>query len=151
MCLLFPIELMDFEPFSIIVCFPAGEFDMTVPVATMADDILEADSGEMFLVRLGHLPTNTVPVNITQGATAVLIVDAPCMFVCCIPLKPCLHWSSNLDLIHFRSQSEFQSTNGCGLSQSVLNLDWWGFTLESNSGECGFKIRTPVLTGPMSS
>ena len=60
-------------------------------------------------------------------------------------LKPILHWSSNLDSIHFWSQTEFQSTNKHGLNQSRLHLewDWWVFTLEAaNQGggvhiECG--------------
>ena len=34
--------------------------------------------------------------------------------------KPCLHESSNPGSTHFRSRTEFQSTNGCGLSQSGL-------------------------------
>ena len=39
-----------------------------------------------------------------------------------------LHWNCKLDSIHFRLRSKFQSTNGCGLSQSRLNLDWWVLT-----------------------
>ena len=52
-------------------------------------------------------------------------------------LEPRLHWSSNQDSIHFQSQTESQSTSGCGLSQSGSNLDWWAFTLDMNPGECG--------------
>ena len=35
--------------------------------------------------------------------------------------KPHLHESSNPGSTHFRSQTEFQSTNGCGWSQSGYN------------------------------
>ena len=49
-------------------------------------------------------------------------------------LKPCLHESSNPGSTHFRSRTEFQSTNGCGLSQPGLQPGLGTFTLEVNSG-----------------
>ena len=54
--------------------------------------------------------------------------------------KPRLHWSSNPDSINLWSRTEFQSTNGCGMDQSRLNLNWWAFTLEVNPGECGLNV-----------
>ena len=45
----------------------------------------------------------------------------------------CLHESSNPGSTHFRSQTEFQSTNGCGLSQSRVGhwrRIWVEFWLE---------------------
>ena len=51
-----------------------------------------------------------------------------------LELKPCLHESSNPGSTHFRSRTEFQSTNGCGLSQSGLQSGLGGFTLEVNPG-----------------
>ena len=48
--------------------------------------------------------------------------------------KPCLHESSNPGSTHFRSRTEFQSTNGCGLSQPTLQSGLGAFTLEVNPG-----------------
>ena len=42
--------------------------------------------------------------------------------------------SSNLGSTHFRSRNEFQSTNGCGLSQSELQSELGVFTLDVNPG-----------------
>ena len=47
-------------------------------------------------------------------------------------LKPSLHWSSNPVSIHLQSRSGLQSINGCGLSQSRIESDWWVFTVEAN-------------------
>ena len=49
-------------------------------------------------------------------------------------LKPCLHESSNPGSTHFRSRTEFQSTNGCGLSQPGLQSELGAFTLAVNPG-----------------
>ena len=48
--------------------------------------------------------------------------------------KPCLHESSNPGSTHlsFRSRTEFQFTNGCGLSQPGLQSGLEAFTLEAN-------------------
>ena len=51
-----------------------------------------------------------------------------------LPLKLCLHESSNPGSTHFRSQTKLQSTNGCGLSQSGLQSGLGAFTLEVNPG-----------------
>ena len=45
-----------------------------------------------------------------------------------------LHESSNPGSTHFRSRTEFQSTNGCGLSQPGLESGLGVFTLEVNPG-----------------
>ena len=37
----------------------------------------------------------------------------------CFYHKPRLHWSSKLNSIHFRLQTEFQSTNGCAWIESI--------------------------------
>ena len=49
-------------------------------------------------------------------------------------LKMCLHESSNPGPTRFRLRTEFQSTNGYGLSQSGLQSGWGAFTLEMNPG-----------------
>ena len=58
------------------------------------------------------------------------LAPSPNILTCLVPL--CLHKSSNLGSTYFRSQTEFQSTNGCGSSglQSGLRV----FTLELNPG-----------------
>ena len=75
----------------------------------------------------------------------------------CCTRSPVCTWSSNPDSIHFQSQTEFQSTNGCGLSQSGLNPDWWAFTFQANLAEwieCGLELQckrlffTPILHTP---
>ena len=48
--------------------------------------------------------------------------------------KPCLHESSNPGSTHFRLRTEFQSTNGCGLSQPGLQSRLGAFTLVVNPG-----------------
>ena len=48
--------------------------------------------------------------------------------------KLCLHESSNPGSTHFQSRTKFQSTNGCGLSQSGLQSGLGVFTLEVNPG-----------------
>ena len=45
-----------------------------------------------------------------------------------------MHVSSNPGTTNFQSQTEFQSTNGCGLSQSGLQSILGAFTLEVNLG-----------------
>ena len=55
-------------------------------------------------------------------------------FSACLILYLCLHESSNSGSTHFQSQTEFQSTNRCGLSQSGLQSRLGAFTLEVNLG-----------------
>ena len=59
--------------------------------------------------------------------------------------------SSNPGSTHFRSQTEFQSTNECGLSQPGLQSGLGEFTLEANSVESGLepscKQRVVLLYG----
>ena len=64
-------------------------------------------------------------------------------------VKSCLHATSasNPGSTRFRSQTEFQSTNGCGLSQPGLQprLGGVAHTLEANPGlnpglEFGYKV-----------
>ena len=52
----------------------------------------------------------------------------------CVCVRLCLHESYNPGSTHFRSRTEFQSTNGCGLSQSGLQSRLGVFTLEANPG-----------------
>ena len=56
------------------------------------------------------------------------------VFLCSELPKPGLHQSSNPGSTHFRSRTEFQSTNGCGLSQPGLQSGLGAFTLEVNLG-----------------
>ena len=45
-----------------------------------------------------------------------------------------VYTSSNPGSTHFRSRTEFQSTDGCGLSQPGLQSGLGAFTLEANPG-----------------
>ena len=55
-------------------------------------------------------------------------------FLSTVYLKLCLHESSNPGSTHFQLRTEFQSTNGCGLSQSGLQPRSGAFTLAVNPG-----------------
>ena len=50
-----------------------------------------------------------------------------------------LKWSNFRILTSGRDRSEFQSTNGCGLSQSGLGGGGGVFTLEANPGSVGYR------------
>ena len=49
-------------------------------------------------------------------------------------LLPIAIGSAKIGLTRFWSRTEFQSTNGCGLSQSGLQSGMGAFTLEANPG-----------------
>ena len=74
------------------------------------------------------------PIVIFAGLLAFITRGKNFFFIFAGTHKPCLHESSNPGSTYFWLQAEFQSTNGCGLSQSGLQSGLGVFTLEANLG-----------------
>lgn len=73
-------EFMDFMPLSMEICFLPSVDSSEVSVSIVADDIFEASSGEMFLLRLSGR-AYPVQVNIVQSVASIIIVEDPSKYV----------------------------------------------------------------------